>query len=533
MTKRAVLYARVSGDDRRTATSSIDGQLADCRAYAAEMGYQVIGEYHEERDRLTSGADWLPELDKVMNLARQRAFDVLIAWKMDRLARNRFKQLSIENALTRASVAVEYAKESYDDTPEGRLLKGLKGQLAEWELETIRERMVNGMLRSVDNGNVKLSVVTYGYEVKVKDKRRTLVINEAEAAVIRLIFDLYVNRHYTIYAIAKFLDEHKIPKPASEQAGWSHGTLNNILKNETYVGRWYYRKTRYVKDPVTGKKKRVACPKSEWMLVNVPAIVSEAIFKAAQQRRQTNKSRGKQRVNVYALGGRLKCWHCGNGMSGITRKDRNGRRYYVCNIRHGKGRFTTAGPCPSPYYNGPEVDAAVWGWVKSILLDPDRLQQELQNYQERQAANLRPLLDMIEANEKQLARLEAEKERLIKAYAAGVLSLDEIAKEKTGLDKRINDIGRANQELRAELEPKLLSQRTRENIESYAAKIRAGVELVDDEPETQREIYRLLNLAVTLSCVDGRKWADVTCVLGENHVPAEFSVNDFAAPSPG
>lgn len=108
MSKRAILYARVSGDDRQNVTSSIDGQLELCRDYASKKGYKIIGEHFEERDKHTSGADWLPELDRILTLSQNGNFDVLIVRGVDRLARNRFKQLSVKTALNRAGVSIEY-----------------------------------------------------------------------------------------------------------------------------------------------------------------------------------------------------------------------------------------------------------------------------------------------------------------------------------------------------------------------------------------------------------------------------------------
>ena len=429
--KRAVLYARVSGDDRKYATSGVDGQLDDCRKYANEKGYLVVKEFAEDRDKHTSGAIWLPELNKIIKLADKNKFDVLIVRELDRLARNRFKQMSVEIELGYHDVAVEYVKGQYENTPEGRLLKGLMGEFAEFEREKIKERLVRGTIRSVSKGNIKVSNrAPFGYKVVKSGGKRVLVIVETEATVVRLIFDLYVNQGYSVYAIANYLDKHNIQKPISAKKGWSHGTLNNILKNETYVGRWYYRKSMEFKDPKTGKIKRKRRPKKEWLMVAVPPIVSEKIFKAAQEHRQANKRRGKQRKNIYALGGRLKCGHCLNRMSGITRKDRGNKQYYVCNVRHGKGRYTSAQPCNSPYYIVSEIDNAIWQWLKSILLYPERLQKELEKFQEKQMSEFQPLLNMLKSSQEKLGELQDEKERLIKAYTSGVLGLDEIASQK-------------------------------------------------------------------------------------------------------
>jgi site-specific DNA recombinase len=125
MTKRAVLYARVSDDDRRYATSGIQQQLDDCRAYAARQGYQVVGEYFEDPNRLTSGADWLPGIEQVLELAERGGFDVLIARELDRLARDRVKHIMIRHQLELAGVSVEYViGGDFSQSDEGQLTGG-------------------------------------------------------------------------------------------------------------------------------------------------------------------------------------------------------------------------------------------------------------------------------------------------------------------------------------------------------------------------------------------------------------------------
>jgi DNA invertase Pin-like site-specific DNA recombinase len=133
MLERAILYARVSGDDSKYTTSGIESQLKDCQKYANEKGYKIVGEFNEDADKKTSGAVWLPELQSVLTLAEQSFFDVFIVREVDRLARNRFKQMSVENKLESLGARVEYAIGRYEDTAEGRLLKGLMSEFAEFE----------------------------------------------------------------------------------------------------------------------------------------------------------------------------------------------------------------------------------------------------------------------------------------------------------------------------------------------------------------------------------------------------------------
>jgi site-specific DNA recombinase len=240
MTKRAILYARVSGDDRKYATSGIESQLNDCRKYADERGYKIVGEVYETPDKVTSGADWLPELDRVLKLAQSDGFDVLVVREIDRLARNRFKQMSVEIQLESCGARVEYVIGQFEESAKGRLLKGLMSEFAEYEREKIRQRTARGIVRSVEAGNVKLSGfgAPYGYTLGTKDGKRVLIVNEQEAAIVRLVFDMYVNQRLGMFTIAEYLSERQVPAPKRSSA-WQESVVGLILANETYTGRWY------------------------------------------------------------------------------------------------------------------------------------------------------------------------------------------------------------------------------------------------------------------------------------------------------
>jgi site-specific DNA recombinase len=537
MSKRAILYARVSGDDRNNATSSIEGQLAECRHYAEQRGYTVISEVCEDPRKQTSGADWLPELEKLLHLATTRTFDALICREVDRLARNRFKQLATEIELESHGVLVEYVVGQFADSDEGRLLKGLVSEFAEYERSKIRRRTYNGRLRSVEAGNVMTSGSTapYGYDMAVVDGKRTLVINDREAAMVRLIFDLYITKGFGLHRIAQYLDAHKVPLPSkgnnhrkwSKSNTWSPGTIPGLLTQETYVGRWHYRKTKRIKDQATGKYRHVPRPREEWLSVTVPAIVSPEVFEAAQRRREKNKSQlGHQRKNFYALGGMVKCARCNYSMTGLTNKV-NGQSYayYYCCAKKNPKLYGVA--CDNIQYRVDRVEAAVWCWIKSLLLNPETLLRSIEEYQEQQRERIQPQLAMLESSQARLGELEGQKERLIAAYTAGVLSLDELASQKAALDKQIADLGQAVAALRAEAEPMLLSTEYMETIEAIAAEIRAGATLADDDKQVQRSIFQLLDVHVTLDHINKKRWADVTCTLGQRRCAVENGMSGY------
>jgi len=534
---KAVIYARVSGDDTKTATSSIDAQLIDGRKYAADKGYDVVGEFVEMPDKKTSGADWLPEIDKVVKLAQAGGYEVLIVHKVDRLARNRFKQMSIENNLDYVGARVEYVNGQYDDTPEGRLLKGLVSEFAEFEREMITDRMKRGIVRSVKAGNVTVagSKSPFGYNLIKADGCRQLEINEAEAAVVRVIFDLYGNKGYSIRKIRDYLDDNGIDKPGKGanhkakrdklkklglKAAWSTSTLNRIIDNETYIGRWYYRKTKRVKVG-DGKYKPVPRPKSEWLMVEVPAIIDDFLFKKAQAKRKTNKRQKRNQQNrFYFLGGMIRCGHCGYSVIGRTNlqntKHMGRREYgrYMCSVRNTPKRFGFC--CDLPFFKMSVVDTVVWDWLRGIIQDPDLLQEALEGYKAQQAERSDPLEGMLEANEAKLVSLEGEKDRLIKAYSAGILSLDEIAEQKNDLDQQIKTLEGAIASLHSELKGKTFTAEEMQTIQSLAAQYQEEVAQIDDNPQEKRRIMQMLGVEVVLSASDGgNKWVDVSCKLGK------------------
>ena len=194
MAKRAVIYARVSGNDRvRTGGENLQGQIRLCREYANKQGYHIITELAED-DRGASGATFdLPELSKALNMARASQFDILIVRELDRLSRDLAKQLIVEQELMHAGVSIEYVLYDFPDTPEGRLNKNLRAMLAEYEREKITQRMTRGKKRKVESGEVLIAKrPPFGYKEKIDENgRKTLEIDEEEAEIIRLMFQLY------------------------------------------------------------------------------------------------------------------------------------------------------------------------------------------------------------------------------------------------------------------------------------------------------------------------------------------------------
>ena len=202
-------------------------------------------------------------------------------------------------------------------------------------LEYTKKIMGRGKEASViRDGNFIGSIAPYGYEKtwikEGKKKCPTLAIKEDEANVVRMIFDMYVNKDMGTPNIAHALDSLHIPPRKGDH--WSDATIKDILSNVHYIGKvkWNWRKTiRIVEDSEVIKTRP---RKGEYSISDGrhEAIISEELFEAAQAKRGKNPRNRKTTNLVNPLSGLLYC-RCGRAMQ-MKHYRANGREYfsYAC-----------------------------------------------------------------------------------------------------------------------------------------------------------------------------------------------------------
>jgi DNA invertase Pin-like site-specific DNA recombinase len=247
-------------------------------------------------------------------------------------------------------------------TPNGRLLLGLKGQLSELELHTIRARMTAGLLNKAKRGELALKLpvglVRQNDGTVVKDPDRE--IQER----LDLIFSTFLRRK-SASKVLRFFNDHELLIPRRDRLGdvvWkkpSVAAILDILKNPAYAGAFVYGRTRTTRDP-SGKVTTKRLPMDQWRICvkdKYPAYISWETFEKIQAMLQDNyaeydrnKSRGVPRPGSALLHGLVYCGECGHKM---VVQYKGGTRY-LCNYLRQQYRVPVCQNIP-----GDPIDARV------------------------------------------------------------------------------------------------------------------------------------------------------------------------------
>lgn len=461
--KRVVLYARVSSDEQANNTS-LDDQIAACRAYASERGYLVLAEF---REVFTGASLERPELDRLRSMLD--SFDVIVVRELDRFARKLAYVTILEDEFKKAGVEVEYVL-GYEDSPEGRMMKNMQGAIREYERELIFTRMQRGRQRRAKSGKVLVGArPPYGYRL-VGDQ---LVIQAEEAEIVRLIFHWYVygderGKLLTTYSIAQRLTEMKVPtymntrKLVATSGVWDDSVVGRILRNETYAGQWHFNK-RY------NNREERQKPVEEWIPVEVPAIIDADTFEIAAHYRYLNKLKSQRNTRLeYLLKGHLICDTCGYYFRCV------GGTAYRC-----EGQEKRHGKTCSGVIQRDEVEARVWTRFVDALKQPSLLissANRRKKSRENEQEQINTALVAIKAKQDKLSEKQS---RLVDLYLNSSVDRDtldtrqqRIATERARLDREAGGLLARRQALTQEpmIDPSALfelCQRYAERIDHF------------------------------------------------------------------
>ena len=348
----AAIYARKSTDQSAVADEqkSVTRQIDQAREYAARKGWTVSDSAVFADDGI-SGAEFSnrPGFLRLMNALKPRpAFQVLIMSEESRLGREAIETAYALKQLVQSGVRVFFYLEDRErtlDSPTDKIMMSLTAFADELEREKARQRTYDAMSRKAKAGHVTGGRV-FGYDnvevlgVSGERSHVTRKINEAEAAVVRRIFELSASGA-GLTRITKALNEEGAPAPRAQRGrptAWAGSSVREVLLRPLYRGEIVWNQTR--KRDGWGLSNRSNRPAGDWLHVPAPdlQIVSSDLWAAAharfgeRQHKHTGATGRRRDIeSPYLLSGFARCGTCGGGLAAHSRSH-GGRRsfFYGC-----------------------------------------------------------------------------------------------------------------------------------------------------------------------------------------------------------
>ena len=308
----AVIYARYSSDNQRE--ESIEGQIRECTAYAEKNGITVIKHYIDRA--FSAKTDNRPEFQQMIKDSGKKLFDVVLVWKFDRFARNRFDSANYKMILKKNGVHLISVMEPIAEGSQGILVETLLEGMAEYYSAELSEKVIRGQTENALKGKCTGGTGTIGYKI---DEDKFYHLDPLTAPLVLEAFQRYDNGDKMV-EIVSFLNDKGVRNMLGGKM--THSSVNTMLKNRRYIGELSFRD--------------IVVPDA------IPVIVPKDLFDRVQKRLDKNKRApacGKA-DEEYLLTTKLLCGKCGALMFGESGTSATGRTYYYykcANVKRRKG----------------------------------------------------------------------------------------------------------------------------------------------------------------------------------------------------
>ncbi len=382
----AVIYARYSSDNQRE--ESIEGQIRECTAYAEKNGITVIKHYIDRA--FSAKTDNRPEFQQMIKDSDKKLFDIVLVWKLDRFARNRYDSAHYEYQLERNHVKLVSATEPISDGPAGIMVKSMLTGMAEYYSAELSEKVVRGMTENVLKGKYNGGTIPIGYTV---DEEKFFQIDPLKAPFVVEAFQRY-NDGATMKELMNWLNDSGVTTNRNQK--FTYNSIQTLLTNRRYIGE--------------NRFKDIVMPDS------IPVIIEKELFDSVQDKIAKNRrapARHKAEDD-YLLTTKLFCGMCGAMMFGECGTSRNKvvHHYYKCaNAKRTK-------TCKKKTVRKEWLEDLVVNETMKMIRDDDCIQSivdAVMTLQEQENTVL-PLL------EKQMKDIERGIENLLNAIQEGILT---------------------------------------------------------------------------------------------------------------
>jgi site-specific DNA recombinase len=502
--RMAAIYARVSSEQQRE-ENTIASQTASLIEFTKSHDLEVPKEWVFEDEGYSGAILERPGLERVRDLAAEGQIQVVLAYAPDRLSRKYAYQILLIEEFARHGVETLFVKAPQGDSAEDQLLVQFQGMIAEYERAQILERSRRGKRHRAHSGEISvMSGAPYGYRYirKTEEAPAAYMVHEAEARVVRGVYEMYTVEGLSIGEITRRLNAEGIPT-SKASARWERSTVWAVLRNPAYRGVACFGKTRAsARTRVMRPQRRRGVttpnatagherPREEWIEIPVPALVSEESFARAQELLHENKIRSRRRTIVPSVvQGLVSCAKCGYAFSRTsTYTSARKIHYYKCIGSDGWRKL--GGPvCDNRRLVRQDLlDQIIWAEVIRLLEEPALIQQEL----DRRLAAARscdPTKKREPILQRELTHVGKGIERLLTAYQEGLMSIEHLRERMPVLRQREQTLHAELQAITDQTNDRAAFLRLAETLTSFLVRLRSAAETLS-VTERQR-IVRLV-----------------------------------------
>ena len=461
---RIATYTRISTDEVNQ-PYSLGAQSEKLAAYvASQEEWELVSTF---TDQMSGAKLDRPGLTNALRAAKAGRFDLLLVYRVDRLSRSVRGLAEVLETLDTAGVGFRSATEPFDTTsPAGRMMVQMLGVFAEFERATIIDRVIAGMERKASLGGWCGGHEPFGYRA-VKGEGR-LEVDEDEAPLLPVIFDLYASQRLGAHSIATRLNEAGLTTRSGKP--WSHKTVLTVLRNRVYLGLVRYG--------------------NNWTEGSHPPLVERPLFDTAQAilvERGEDSAKRATAGSDYLLTGLVVCNGCGRHFTGTRATGRNTTyRYYTCGGRQRYGTTT----CDADRLPAEALDDAVVAALLAAYEDSDLFTRAVAEAQEKALGGRTRQEGELSALDAELAKAEAGIDRYLRAFETGSMPEEVCGERVKTLAAQATALRARRQEVADQIEEVDLTCATPEQLAALREQINQAV--ADGSPATVKSLLQAL-----------------------------------------
>ena len=430
---RVTFYARVSTDQDEQINSLENQVQYYTELIQSKPNWKFVPGYVDEG--ISGGSTKKRNnFNRMIRDAKAGMFDFIITKEISRFSRSTLDSIKYTQELLDYNVGVFFQNDNIntlDTDSEFRLV--IMAGVAQDEIRKLSERLKFGFRQAIKNGHVLGNDKLYGYD----KKDCVLTVNEEEAEIIRIIFDLYGNQRLGTRTISKRLME--LGYTSREGNAFNTLTIRHILENPKYKG-WYCGNKSQSVDYRT--KRNILLDESEWVTYpdpSIPAIVSEELWNRAnalyKRRREEMKSHssGVSFHNRYPYSAKIYCEEHGTTFHRQVIQTKKGQQeVWQCKVYRSHGRAA----CSAPQIRSSDLDVILSDIFKELVRDKEKIIDSLVTV----LTNIPKEVDYGKLRcqvENEMEDLERKKNRLLDLSIAGALTVEEFKERNDAFNAQI------------------------------------------------------------------------------------------------